>query len=90
MVSLLDVDDDCLPINAFGMVILSHCRSRISSPESGCDTTRRTWAMSVLTVRFMSKHGPLPPTTAPQPEPVQVSKANTVQDHQFIRHNFNH
>ena len=41
-----------LPINAFGIVILSHIRSLISSPESGCAMALTIVAMSVFTVKW--------------------------------------
>ena len=44
------------PMKAFGMVILSHMRSRISRPESGLAIALTTVAMSVLMVRFRSSN----------------------------------
>jgi hypothetical protein len=47
-----------LPMKAFGIVILSHILSRISSPESGRAMARTMDGISVFTVSWISSKGP--------------------------------
>jgi hypothetical protein len=45
-------------MKAFGIVILSHILSRISSPESGRAMARTMVGMSIFTVSWISSNGP--------------------------------
>ena len=46
-------------MKALGIVIFSHIRSRISSPESGCAIALTTVCMSVLTDKLSSPMAPV-------------------------------
>jgi hypothetical protein len=55
-------------MKAFGIVILSHILSRISSPESGRAMARTMVGISVFTVSWISSKGPAICTECNKPE----------------------
>jgi hypothetical protein len=52
--NMLHMERSNSPINALGMVILSHILSRTSSPESGLAIARTTTGISVRTLKCIS------------------------------------
>jgi hypothetical protein len=67
-----------LPMKAFGIVILSHILSRISSPESGRAMARTMVGISVFTVSWISSKGPVICTECNKPEISKTNIQNTI------------